>query len=68
MKDFTVGVFPMDCKPGRKQRYTAYTVGYRPNWPGCCVHIVSANNGTDAKKVAIFDHKEKCAQKKETSQ
>ena len=53
----TVGVFPHD---DRNTRFNAYTRWYNPQWSGCCEHKVGAINGTEAKKLAIQEHKEQC--------
>lgn len=58
MKEFKVGVFTRQGK--RKKLFSAYTLWYDPEWKGCCEHIVEAKNGTEAKKLAIKEHKEKC--------
>lgn len=55
-----VGVFPFsETKP---HRFNAYTLTYNPQWEGCCEHTVEAKNGTEAKKLAIKEHKERCLQ------
>jgi hypothetical protein len=56
-KTFKVGVFPND---EGSSGYRAYTTWYSPQWPGCCEHEVEAVNGTEAKKLAIREHKERC--------
>lgn len=57
---FKVGVFPFsDSKP---HRFNAYTTWYNPQWKGCCEHDVYAINGTEAKKLAIQEHKELCCE------
>lgn len=58
-----VGVFPFGKahdagKPAT--RFSAYTTWYNPEWKGCCEHQVLAINGTEAKKLAIQEHKEHC--------
>lgn len=53
----TVGVFPPD---EGSSTYMAYTYWYNPAWPRCCEHKVEAVNGTEAKKIAIKEHKERC--------
>jgi hypothetical protein len=53
-----VGVFPPDESD---RHYRAYTRWYNPEWPGCCEHEVEAINGTEAKKLAIQEHKDQCA-------
>lgn len=58
MKEFKVGIFEY---PGKtKLLFRAYTQWYNNQWSGCCEHIVNAENGAEAKKSAIKDHKEKC--------
>jgi hypothetical protein len=54
-----VGVFPND---EGSSGYRAYTTWYNPQWPGCCEHEVEAVNGTEAKKLAIQEHKERCVE------
>ena len=56
-KAIKVGVFPPDdsCRS-----YRAYTRYYLTSWPGCCEHEVEAINGTDAKALAIQEHKDQC--------
>lgn len=58
MKTFTVGVFEQHEHPTRKPM--AYTRWYNPAWFGCCEHEVEAVNGTDAKKLAIAEHVNRC--------
>lgn len=58
MKEFKVGVFTEQGT--RKMKYSAYSLWYNPNWAGCCEHTVYAKNGTDAKKLAIAQHKDLC--------
>lgn len=60
MKSIHVGVFD-DAVEGRKPR--AYTRWYGPEWEGCCEHVVEAENGTAAKKVAIQQHIDVCRKK-----
>lgn len=60
MKDFTVAVFPWERPVGFKPRFNAYTLWYNPEWKGCCLHPVNAENGTAAKKQALKEHKERC--------
>lgn len=57
LKLIKVGVFPPDdsCRS-----YRAYTLWYNPQWPRCCEHEVEAVNGTEAKKIAVKEHKERC--------
>ena len=57
LKPIKVGVFPPD---EGSRTYMAYTLWYNPQWPGCCEHEVEAVNGTEAKKIAIKEHKERC--------
>jgi hypothetical protein len=57
LKLIKVGVFPFD---ERNTRFSAYTTWYNPQWKGCCEHKVEALNGTEAKKLAIAEHKERC--------
>ena len=53
----TVGVFA----PGPHERtYRAYTRWYNSTWSGCCEHEIEAVNGSEAKKIAIREHKEQC--------
>ena len=54
----TVAVFSHVGK--RKVLYTAYTRWFSQDWHGCCIHKVDAVNGTQAKKLAIQEHKAKC--------
>lgn len=60
MKTIQVGVFTHDRGPGRKPLITAYTTWFNAAWENCCLHDVDAKNGTEAKKIAISDHKAKC--------
>jgi hypothetical protein len=60
-KVIKVGVFPFD---ERNTRFDAYTLWYNPQWKGCCEHEVVATNGTEAKKLAIKEHKEQCVDAK----
>jgi len=62
VKSFEVGVFTHE-RPGRKPLVTAYTTWYNPEWKGCCVHKIDAENGTEAKKLAIRDHRNLCMPK-----
>lgn len=57
LKLIKVGVFPPDddCRS-----YRAYTRYYNTAWPGCCEHEVEAVNGTEAKEIAVKEHKERC--------
>lgn len=57
-KEIKVGVFPF--RETSTTRFNAYTTWYNPEWKGCCEHTVSAVNGTEAKKLAIQEHKERC--------
>jgi hypothetical protein len=63
LRSYKVGVFPHQGK--RIVRYLAYTTWYNPQWDGCCEHAVSATSGDEAKKLAIQEHRERCA--KETT-
>lgn len=54
---FVVAVFQHERGPGRKPLVTAYTRDYNPSWDGCCMHLVRAENGTQAKREAIALHK-----------
>jgi hypothetical protein len=56
-KAITVGVFPPD---ERERSYRAYTRWYNPQWEGCCEHTVDAVNGSEAKRAAIQEHKDRC--------
>jgi hypothetical protein len=59
-KRITVGVFPFsETKPNR---FNAYTTWYNSSWKGCCEHTVEAVNGTEAKELAIQEHKDNCNQ------
>lgn len=58
-KVIRVGVFG-DVRASSKPYYRAYTTWYNPEWKGCCEHQVEAINGTEAKKLAIEQHKEQC--------
>lgn len=57
-----VGVFTHYSanKKRRLPRVHAYTIWFNPSWEGCCMHEVDACNGTEAKKIAIADHKARC--------
>lgn len=59
MKKFKVGVFSPDavCRS-----WIAYTRTYNPKWSGCTEIEVEAENGTEAKKIAIFIVKERLKQ------
>jgi hypothetical protein len=60
-KMIRVGVFPHKLyKNDVPRTFNAYTVWYNPSWKGCCEHTVEAVNGTEAKKLAIQEHKERC--------
>lgn len=52
LRQFRVGVFA-----DGGARFRAYTVWFDETWKGCCVHVVSAVNGTQAKKLAIEEHR-----------
>jgi hypothetical protein len=52
MKFFKVMTF-YEERPGRKPRVSAYTIWANPEWSGCKVYVLSAENGTAAKKAAI---------------
>jgi hypothetical protein len=54
----SVGVFTDESERGPRCR--AYTTWFNPIWENCCEHLVEAKNGTEAKKIAIKEHKEKC--------
>lgn len=54
-----VYVFPHKGK--RVMKYLAYTLWVNPAWPGCCIHDVEVERSADAKKVAIQEHKDRCA-------
>lgn len=41
-------------------RLHAYSRDYNSQWKGYCEHIVEAKNGTEAKKIAKKEHREKC--------
>lgn len=58
-RTFKVGVFSFD---DRNTRFNAYTTWYNPSWSGCCEHTVDAINGTEAKKMAIQEHKDQCVE------
>ncbi len=61
-REFTVGVFP----PSQDVRgYQAYTRDYQPNWKGCQVVKVLAENGTQAKRRAIAQVKEQRSEQSE---
>lgn len=49
-------------REGRKPIITAYTLWYAPSWKPC-MHHVPARNGTEAKKIAIRQHREHCMEK-----
>lgn len=57
LKLINVGVFPPD---EGSRTYMAYTLWYNPQWPRCREHEVEAVKGTEAKKIAIREHKERC--------
>lgn len=62
-KSIKVGVFPFgkNYDAGRKPtQFNAYTTWYNSEWKGCCEHTIEAVNGTEAKKLAIAEHKENC--------
>ena len=50
-------------REGRKPLVMAYTLWYSPTWPGLCMHTVEAKNGTEAKRIAITQHKHHCMEK-----
>ena len=54
---FVVAVFQHNRGRGRKPLLTAYTRYYNTSWDGCCMHLVRAENGTQAKREAIGSHK-----------
>lgn len=56
-REFEVGVFQHERGPGRKPLIMAYTRYFSPEWGGCCMHRVRAENGTAAKKLAIENHR-----------
>lgn len=58
MKEFRVGVFAE--QRARSVCLSAYTVWFDPNWTDCCVHTVTANNGSEAKFIAKQQHRENC--------
>jgi hypothetical protein len=58
IRPFKVGVFEHPGK--RRVKLAAYSSWYNPSWEGCCEHTVEANNGTEAKVVAMREHREKC--------
>jgi len=49
-----------DVRASGKPLYMAYTTWYNPQWKGCCEHEVEAVNGTEAKKIAVEEHKKHC--------
>lgn len=51
-KKFKVGVFRHKKEKGGYS-YLAYTTWYNPLWEGCIQVEVEAENGTQAKKLAI---------------
>jgi hypothetical protein len=57
MRSFKVLTF-FENRPGRKPLVTAYTRDANPLWDGCKVIDIEAENGTDAKKIAIKKRKE----------
>jgi hypothetical protein len=61
-QEFTVGVFEHPRK--RSVMLMAYTRYFNPSWEGCCVHKVLADNGDQAKAIAIGSHRELCMVKK----
>ena len=55
---FTVGVF--EQQRSKSVRLLAYTIEYNPEWKGCCEHIVVAESGAEAKRMAMKEHRENC--------
>lgn len=60
--EYRVGVFEHQRK--RSILVTAYVTYFNPSWSGCCLHIVRAESGQLAKKIAIAGHKELCMEVK----
>jgi hypothetical protein len=58
VKTFKVGVFEFQRK--RRVGLTAYTTWFSTAWNGCCLHQVDAINGTEAKRLAMTQHRAKC--------
>jgi hypothetical protein len=58
MFQFHVGVFEHPKK--RSVMLMAYTRDYNPQWSGCCLHEVEAPNGSEAKRIAMAEHRERC--------
>ena len=54
LKKIKVGVFD----DGNRQN--AYTRDYNREWKGCCEHEALAENGKEAKKLAIKEHRLSC--------
>ncbi len=52
-----VGVF---CDRADGKGCRAYTMWYDSSWKNCCEHVMRAKNGTEAKKLAIAEHKDMC--------
>jgi hypothetical protein len=58
-----VAVFGYPGKKAGVTRCNAYTRIYNPEWKGCCLHQVDAPSGTEAKRLAIAEHRAKCLEK-----
>jgi hypothetical protein len=56
---WTVGVFEHERRSGRVF-LMAYVRDYNPEWPGCCVHRVIAEDGAMAKDNAKSAHRREC--------
>lgn len=55
---FKVGVFEHPRK--KSIQLAAYTRYYNPSWEGCCEHEIVASSGSDAKRIAMQDHRRVC--------
>lgn len=57
-RTYRVATFAEDRGPNRKLRFSAYTLWYSPEWPGCIQYDIEAESGTAAKKIAIARRRE----------
>lgn len=63
---YTVGVFH-DVNPlGERVNFRAYAyrIWYIPAWPGCCLHLVQATSGREAKRLAMVQCQENHGEQK----
>ena len=51
---FRVGVFEHPGKRG--PQFRAYVTDFNPQWAGCCMHLVEARSGAEAKRWVIEEH------------